>query len=208
MTELDIHLSRDGEVVVIHDQTLKRTTSGKGSVSDFSIKELKALDAGSWFGPQFSGEKIPTLGEVLDLARGKILVNIEIKEVASGPNSISNLADRSLQEVKRGGMLNQVLYSSFNSLALARIRKDPSARTALLFHQPWNTLQEISDIPFAVLNLNKSYLNLEKIAGIHRGGMKVNTYTVDSEEDMERFIRWGVDGIITNHPDRLIRILE
>ena len=80
MIELDVHLSRDNQVVVIHDDTLERTTSGRGNVADQTYAELKRLDAGSWFDPRFSGERIPTLADVLSLARNRILVNIELKK--------------------------------------------------------------------------------------------------------------------------------
>src|SRR3972149_9393656 len=78
MIELDVRFSKDGHMVVMHDDTLDRTTNGRGKVADYTLKELKQLDAGSWFAPQFSDERIPNLNEVLELAKGKILVNIEI----------------------------------------------------------------------------------------------------------------------------------
>lgn len=210
MMELDVHFSKDGQVVVIHDDTLERTTNGRGKVADHTLQELKKLDAGSWFESPFSGEQIPTLKEVLQLAQGNILVNIEIKNEYLGPYTISDLADRTLQEVKRRREVNRVIFSSFYPSGLHRIKEgNPQARLALLYHKSWNILEEVTGgKPFSILNLRRSYLTKDKIAKVHQEGMKVNTYTVNSEGEMEQFIRWRIDGIITNHPDRLINILK
>jgi glycerophosphoryl diester phosphodiesterase len=137
MIELDVHLSKDGQVVVIHDDTLKRTTSGMGKVADFSLQELKRLDAGKWFGSRFFGEKIPTLNEVLELTRGKIPIHIELKEGDLGRYTITDLADRSLEEVEKAGLLDQVLFGSFNLSAVDRIReKQPRLPVALIYNKP------------------------------------------------------------------------
>jgi glycerophosphoryl diester phosphodiesterase len=210
MMELDVRFSKDGQVVVIHDDTLDRTTNGRGKVSDYTLKELKQFDAGSWFAPHFAGEQIPTLIEVLELAKGKIPVNIEIKDESPSRYKITDLADRALQEVKKAGMEDQVIYVSFYPVALERIQeRDSRLWVGLLYHRPWNSLDEVTGgRSFPVLGLRNSYLTKGKIDKIHQQGMKVNVYTVNSEEEMEQFIRWGVDGIITNHPDRLIKILQ
>ena len=210
MIELDIQLSKDGRIVVMHDETLERTTNGRGKVVDHNLKELKKLDAGSCFGPEFSGERIPTLQEVLDLAKGRVLVNIEIKNPTHGQYPITDLADKSLQAVKKTGMVDRVIFSSFNPVSLEHIQKIESrAWVALLFHRPWNSFLEMTlGKEYEVLNLRNIHLTKEKISQVHKEGMKVNVYTVNTEEELEQFVRWGADGIITNYPDRLIRILK
>ncbi len=210
MIELDVRFSKDGQVVVIHDNTIDRTTNGRGKVADYTLKELKQFDAGSWFAPQFSGEQIPTLKEVLELAKGRIRVNIEIKNESLGQYAVTDLADRALQEVKEAEMADQIIFSSFYPSALTRIKqRDPRIWVALLYSRSWNYLPEITGgNPFSVLNLRNSYLTKGKIATIHQKGMKVNVYTVNSEEEMQQFVEWGIDGIITNRPDRLIKILH
>jgi len=210
MIELDIQLSKDGRIVVMHDETLERTTNGRGKVVDHTLKELKKLDAGSCFGPEFSGERIPTLQEVLDLAKGRVLVNIEIKNPTHGQYPITDLADKSFQAVKKAGMLDRVIFSSFNPVSLEHIQKIESrAWVALLFHRPWNSFLEMTrGKEYEVLNLRNIHLTKEKISQVHKEGMKVNVYTVNTEEELEQFVRWGADGIITNYPDRLIRILK
>lgn len=210
MIELDVQLSKDGNLVVLHDENLERTTNGRGRVVDSTLQELKKLDAGSWFGEQFSGAKIPTLSEVLDLAKGRVLVNIEIKHPAHGQYPITELADQAFEEVKKAGMVNGVIFSSFNPSALEWIKNnEPRVRVALLYHRDWNSLPEITAAKgYLVLNLRHTYLTKTKIAKIHREGMKVNVYTVNSEEELVKFVRWSADGIITNHPHRLIKILK
>jgi glycerophosphoryl diester phosphodiesterase len=210
MIELDIQLSKDGKVVVIHDDTLERTTDGRGKVTDHAFREIRKLDAGSWFGPQFSGEKIPTLQEVLKLAKGKVLVNIEIKNPAHGQYPITELADQGLDAVKKAGMLDRVLFSSFNPASLEWVQnEEPRAWVAFLYHHDWNSLSEVTQgKDWRVLNLRNSFLTRGKIEEIRQGGMKINVYTVNAEEELEQFVKWGVDGLITNYPDRLIRILK
>jgi glycerophosphoryl diester phosphodiesterase len=210
MIELDVHLSKDGQVVVIHDDTLKRTTSGAGKVADLTLQELKKLDAGKWFGSRFFGEKIPTLREVLELTRGKIPVHIELKEGDLGQYTITDLVDRSLEEVEQAGMLNQVLFGSFSLAAVDRVReKHPRLPVALICSKPWNLPQDATGgRPIPIISSSGKVLNQANAAKARQQGMKVVVWTLDQEEHMEQFLDVGVDGIVTNHPDRLIRILQ
>ena len=210
MIELDIQLSKDGKIVVIHDETLERATNGQGRVVDRTLQELKKVDAGSRFRADFSGERIPTLQEVLDLAKDRVLVNIEIKNPTHGQYPITELADKALEEVKKAGMIDRVIFSSFNPVSLEYIEKnEPRACAAFLYHRPWNSLPEITgERRYQVLNLRNIHVTRRKIDKIHKEGMKLNVYTVNKEEELEQFVKWGVDGIITNYPDRLIRILK
>jgi glycerophosphoryl diester phosphodiesterase len=210
MIELDIHLSKDGKIVVIHDESLEKTTNGKGKVVDYTLEELKKLDAGSRFGAEFSGERIPTLQEVLDLAKGRVLVNIEIKNPSHGRYPITELADKALKEVKKAGMTDRVIFSSFNPVSLEYIEKtEPRAWVAFLYHRPWNFLPELTGgREYRVLNLRNIHLTREKVERIRQEGIKLNVYTVNSKAELEQFVNWGVDGIITNYPDRLIGILK
>jgi len=210
MIELDVHLSKDGQVVVIHDDTLNRTTNGKGKVVSYTFNELKQLDAGSWFGAQFSGERIPTLQEVLELVRGKTLLNIELKQGDLGQYSIKDLADRSLQEVERAGMLNQVIFASFDLSAIDRIReKNPRIPVALIYSKSWSFLHEATGgRPIPVLSCRGTVLTQTNVSKARQQGIKVLVWTVNTEEHMERFRNMEVDGIVTDYPDRLIKILQ
>jgi glycerophosphoryl diester phosphodiesterase len=210
MIELDVHLSSDGQVIVIHDDSLNRTTNGKGKVANYPVNELKQLDAGSWFGKQFSGEKIPTLKEVLELTRGQMLLNIELKIGELGQYTMKDLADRSLQEVEKAGMLNQVVFASFDPSAIDRIlEKNPKVPVALIYNQSWTFPQEVTGgRSISVLSCSGKVLTQTNISKAHQRGVMVFVWTLNTEEHMEHFLNMGVDGIITDHPERLIKILQ
>ena len=210
MIELDIHLSRDKEVVVIHDDTLERTTTGRGNVADQTFAELRRWDAGAWFAPRFAGERIPALAEVLALARNKILVNIELKKGENFPYTMAELADLALREVEKAGMGGQVLFSSFDPAAIDRIReKNPALPVALIKDKPWMRPEEAGGgKSYPTLNCRATVLNEDNIRRAHKEGIRVHVWTLNTPEEMSRFIALGVDGIITNHPDRLINILQ
>ncbi len=209
MIELDIHLSHDREVVVIHDDTLERTTTGKGNVADQTFTELKRWDAGAWFSPRFAGERIPSLAEVLKLARNRILVNIELKKGKNFPYTMEELADLALREVEKAGMENQVLFSSFDPVAIDRIReKNPALPVALIQDKPWTSPEAAGrGKVYPILNCRATVLNENNIRRAHETGIHIHVWTLNTPEEMARFIALGVDGIITNHPDRLIRLL-
>lgn len=210
LVELDVQLSKDKKVVVIHDPTLQRTTTGAGKVIDFNLEELKRFDAGVKFSSKFAGERIPSLLEVLSLAKSKVGLNIEIKSGFLEPSAVHELADQALKEVEKAGMIDQVLFSSFHAPALDRIRrKNPTAHLALLYHQTWNSLDEITQGEvYSTLNLRSIHLSREKIARLKKQNIRVNVYTVNSVREMKQFLSWGIDGIITNFPDRLINLLR
>jgi glycerophosphoryl diester phosphodiesterase len=210
MIELDVHLTRDNELVVIHDDTLERTTDGKGNVADKTLAELKRLDAGFKFNPRFAGERIPTLAEVLEVARGRIRVNIELKKGKNFPYTMEDLADRTLAAVEKEKMTDQVLFSSFDPAAIDRIREiAPRLPIAVITQKPWATPEEAGGGK-RYPTINSSFKNLtEKNVRLARAaGLQVHAWTVNAPADMEKVISLGVDGIITNHPDRLIEILR
>jgi glycerophosphoryl diester phosphodiesterase len=208
--ELDVHLTRDRQLVVIHDDTLVRTTDGRGEVADHTLRELKRLDAGRWFSPQFTGERVPALAEVLDLARGRIALNIELKSGPRLPYTIEQLADRTWDEVRSQGMDGQVCFSSFAPAALERILgHDACQPVALITARPWCTPEEAGlGRLYPGLNCLSRQLNPDNVGRAHAAGTRVQAWTVNTRPAMRRLIALGIDGIITNRPDRLIRILE
>ncbi len=210
MIELDVHLSRDNQVVVIHDDTLERTTGGRGNVADQSYPELKRLDAGSWFDARFSEERIPTLAEVLALARDRVLINIELKKGKKFPYTMEELADRTLREVERADMSDRVLFSSFDPAAIDRIReRNPLLPVALITNKPWVKPEEAGGGKwYPALNCRITVLNEANIRLARAGGIRIHAWTVNTAEEMNSAIALGVDGIITNHPDRLIDLLN
>ena len=208
--EFDVQLTRDGEVVVIHDFTLDATTNGSGPVSDHTLAELKMLDAGGWFDPDFAGEQIPTLQEVIDAVAGRLLFNIEIK--------IASLRDPGLVEavvrlVEENGLLERVVVSSFNPASLWRVRRrNPAIPIGLLYapdmppvlRQAWlrHVVRPNAMHPYYT-TLSPAYVRWAR-----RCGYQINTWTVDDPGDMWRLVRMGVDVVITNRPDVLALVLK
>lgn len=129
--ELDVHLSADGAAVVIHDFTVDRTSDGRGRVADLPLAALKELDAGSWFDPRYASEPIPTLNEVFEAVGRELMINIELKLLPRGGRG---LAAEVVSLVKRHGLANRVLISSFNLSALRRVRRlEPQLPLGLLY---------------------------------------------------------------------------
>ncbi len=209
MIEIDVHLTSDGKVVVIHDDSLERTTNGSGRVADYTFHELQKFDAGSWFSNDFRGEKIPSLSQVLTLSKECILVNIEIKKGFLGTYSMNDLADRALAEVESKSMLDEVLFSSFETAALHRImEKNKRAKIALLLKKPWKNSDEALSGNYSILNCGKDTLTEQGIISAKQSGFRLNVWTVNEEKDMDWFINMNVEGIITNYPDQLIKRLQ
>jgi len=206
--ELDLQLSRDGHLVVIHDYTVDATTDGHGDVAEMSLAELKRLDAGAWFSAAFAGERIPTLDEVFDAFGDKLLINVEIK---SSP-AWGYRADKLLAEcVRRHGMSGRVIVSSFDPVILRNLRQMMPAAMMGFLYQP--------DMPAA------HYLPLKRLWHqarhprqdmVDQGYMNwaraqryfVNVWTVNDGERALELGRLGVNTIITDEPATIIRALE
>lgn len=204
MIELDVLLSKDRKLVVIHDAALDRTTNGRGMVCDYTLAELKALDAGSWFAPRFKGEHLPTLEEVLDRVDGRVPLNIEIKKSAYEPSHPQDAIENQIIELaRRKNALNSVLISSFEWRALERIAamEEPPA-IALLSRYP-----DLDNHPEACRKLgafswHPSYLavRMGHVRKMHEAGIWVFPYNADTPEDIERMLEMQVDGLIVSDP--------
>jgi glycerophosphoryl diester phosphodiesterase len=205
--ELDVQLSRDGEVMICHDEKLDRTTNGHGLLVQYTRAELQQLDAGSWFSPHFAGVRIPTLMEVLELLQGRsTILNIELK---TGIVDYPELEESVLELTHRYGMHERTIYSSFNHYSMKKLKEvDATARIALLYiaglYEPWQYAKQLGADAIHPLYYN---IRPELVTLSHSVGIKVNPYTVDQESDLKRMVQCGVDGIITNYPDRLLKIL-
>ncbi len=207
--EADIRLSQDRQVVVIHDDALDRTVRRTGKVSELTLDRLKHLDAGSWFAPQFAGERIPTLKEVLELAKGRARLDIELKTDHLGRYTVQDLADAALGEVEKLGMEKQVIFCSFNLEAIESIQEKGCIATALVYGRPWISPEElIGSRSVPVLSCRKTSLNKKNVSRGHRKGIKVWTWSVDTQEEIQQSLDIGVDGIITNYPERAIEFLK
>ena len=195
--ELDVHLSQDGQVVVLHDETLDRTTDGSGFVHEWTLADLQQLDAGSWFDPAFSGQRIPSLAEVLDLLealgfRGRL--NIELKR---GKNRGMEKKIHSLLEQKQWSF--EVLFSSFSLRALWRLhRLLPGAEVAYLIKKSRFLLHLGKYLPWiSSLHLSqKSYLPKPFYSS-----KRIRIWTVNQEKGMKKAFQLGVEAIITDKPE-------
>ena len=213
MAEIDVTLTRDREVILLHDETLRRTTDGRGRALETDLADIQKLDAGSWFDEEFAGERVPTLGEALDLVRGEMLLNIEIKEEAVEDEVEGGLVDRVLTLVRERDMLDQVMITSFDQRALLQARAlDKEVRIVSLFfdkdgpyREPARVLAEVGSSGF---NLSKLAVDREAVEACHALGVPVGVYTVNRKRGMRRQIRHGVDAILTDCPDRLWEVLE
>ena len=199
--ELDAKLTADGRVVVYHDLTLDRTTSGKGKLAEKSLAELKRLDAGSFMGQEFRGERIPTLDEVFETVGDTLLINVELTNYGS---VLDRLVPTVVEMIQRYKLEESVLLSSFSPLALLQVRHSaPNFRTGLLL-QPGSPgfLRALLAIfvPHQDLHPHESMVDEDLILAQHAAGRRVNAWTVDDRQRIEELIRLGVDGIITNDP--------
>jgi glycerophosphoryl diester phosphodiesterase len=202
MCELDVHLSRDGIPVVIHDDTVDRSTDGTGAVGAMTLTQLKCLDAGVRFGVEFRGERIPTLDEVFDLALNRCTLNLELK----GAGVEAKVCDT----IRTHHAFSASLVSSFDWDALGRIRHvEPGMRIGLLASQwPARLLGAASGMKAQAIHPRHDIVTEDLCIAAHQRGLSVYTWTVDEPAVMRRLIADGVDGIMTNYPERLQKLLE
>ena len=207
--ELDAKLSADGEVVVIHDPSVERTTDGQGRVSQLDLTALRELDAGSFFSEQFKGEKIPALAEVFETIGKRAIINVELTNYKTPRDG---LADKVCELVRRFGLQDSVLFSSFLPSNLARTRSLlPDVPRGLLalggWIGWWARSFGFNFGDYQALNPGLSDTTPQQIARVHRLKRYVNVWTVNAAEDMRRLIGWGVDGIITDDPKLAMEVL-
>ena len=204
MIEMDVALSRDRKLVVIHDATLERTTNGEGTVKAHTLAQLKQLDAGGWFHPRFAGEQLPELSEVLDLADGQVLINIEIKPHAYEPHHPPDAVERqTLELVCRRNMAERVLISSFDLNLLKYISKlEHAPALGLISRNPVNkcTLKNCEQLKVVSWHPNHQILTPDQVKTMHAHDIRVFPYNADTSEEMTRVLEMGVDGVISSDP--------
>lgn len=208
--ELDAKLTADGQVVVIHDQNTLRTTGVAGSVIEMKLADLKALDAGSFFAPQFSGEKIPTLDEVFEEVGKKIFINVELTNYIS-PKDL--LVPAVAQIIKRHEMQNRVLFSSFLMRNLRKAKTlIPEAPVAILCLAGFSGWMYRSGIGFSgspeLIHPNLEDISQAYVQREHHRNRRVHVWTVNSEQDLTRMFQCGVDGVFCDDPVKARKVLE
>lgn len=215
--EIDVRLSLDNVPVVMHDAKVNRTTNGKGPVVWFYYQSLKKLDAGSWFSPEFKGEQIPSLNEVLGAVVPKAKLLIELK----GSLMMQPLLARKLvQQINKHKAQKHCIIQSFSAPLLKSIhRENPDLELNLLLNYSNKAIPIYIDrVPklgniyrfkkSSAINPNYKLVDRKMVNAIHEKGRQIFCWTVDDEDEMKRLIDLGVDGIITNHPDKLKKLLK
>lgn len=211
--EIDVHLSKDGEVIVIHDKTLERTTTGKGEVVGHTLAELKQLDAGSWYGEEFKGEPVPTLGDVLEAIDGQAVLLIEVK---NGNQHYEDIEQKVWDIIQQYDALAWCEVQSFHSEV---VKNFIALETPLKVHKliakrlPAIGMYIDDGLKFGsgtnwenkVVGINPNFKDASKkfVSKLHDDGYTCFVWTVNEKEDMQKMIENGVDGIITNYPDLL-----
>lgn len=206
--ELDVQLTKDGEVVVIHDETIDRVSTGKGAVRDYTLEELRRFSFHN-HKKEYEGVQIPTLREVLEQVKpGGMEVNIELK---TGIYWYPGLEEKTVELVKAAGMENRVIYSSFNHYSVQKILElDAEAETAYLYSDVLLNVENyakntgVCGLHLAVYHLKMA----DFLESYRRSGLKVRVWTVNDEADMRQFIEKDLEAVITNYPDRALRVRD
>ncbi|OGR85343.1 MAG: hypothetical protein A2901_02695 [Elusimicrobia bacterium RIFCSPLOWO2_01_FULL_54_10] len=205
--ECDVHLSKDKEVIVIHDERAERTTSGAGLIKDLRLSQIKKLDAGSWYSKKFKGEKVPALKELLTWAfKHQLGVVIEIK---NKPVRYPGLEKRLSEVIERASMTSRVIAISFDHSAVKRLKSINSGiATGILYDKKMkDPVARAISMKANALFPRRNLVTRSVVEKAHMNGLAVATWTVNEPAEMKKLIACKVDGIATNYPDRLSKIL-
>ncbi|UCD73282.1 MAG: glycerophosphodiester phosphodiesterase, partial [Candidatus Bathyarchaeota archaeon] len=193
--EIDIHLTKDGELVVIHDETVDRTTNGHGRIRDLTFEEIRGLDAGK-------GELVPTLQEVIDLTRDQVILQVELKGLG--------VEHKAVETVEEADIIDHVVFSSFRHPALKTVKKlNHNIATGVLFVcRPINPVQLALDAEAGAIHPNVSFVDEDLVHNAHALGLLVRAWNSDDEEEMRRLIGTGIDALGSNRPDLLVKVVR
>lgn len=203
--EIDVQRSKDGELVIIHDTTVDRTTEGTGRVKDLTFEQLRSLDAGSWKGEEFKGEKIPTFDEILDTYHGKVGILIELKAPELYPGIEAQVAQELIERNLDKPQNEKIIIQSFNfeSMKITNSLLPKVPIGVLTSNRAHTTEQALKEFATYADYFNPSYgiVSKELVDQVHSLGMKIQSWTVRSQEAADFLLEMNVDGIITDYPD-------
>jgi len=201
--ELDVQSSADGELVVIHDHTVDRTTDGAGAVESLTLAALRRLDAGMWFDPRFAGERIPRLGEVLDRYGPRAHLHVEIK------GRTPHLTEKTVEAIRRHGAAGAVTLTSFQKERLVEARACAPELPAgwLVREVDDDVVATARALGLAQLCPKADSVTPELVRRLHAAGFAVRAWGVSNEALMERVVDAGADGMTVNFPDKLLAYL-
>ncbi len=200
--ELDAKLTADGQIVVLHDATVDRTTEGAGRLAQKNLADLRSLDAGSFFSEQFRGVQIPTLEEVFEAVGKRIFINVELTNYAAPRDA---LVEKVCTLVKKHALEKSVIFSSFLPSNLRQAERFlPEVPRGLLalggWMGTWARSFGFSFGEYAALHPYLTDVNAQQVSRVHRLKRRIHVWTVNQPEDIERLNAWGVDGIFTDDP--------
>ncbi len=201
--EFDVHQTKDGRLAVIHDADLRRVAASRRRIGSMTLGELRSFDVGSWFGPGFAAERVPSLDDVLDLLRGRALAHVELK---GGPRAYPGYVENVLRTLRARGALGASVVSSFNRVLLRSLRRhDPKVEIGVLtpFAIGSGYLRLAHELKAASLDVSHRRVSRRMVEAAHARGIKVLVYTVNDAAAAERLGAMGVDGVFTNHPNLL-----
>jgi len=200
--EIDVQTTADGHVVVFHDSDLMRMAGSNRKISEMTLEEIRQFDVGSWFSPDFAGERIPTLGEAISLARDRIRLNIELKVTAD----VNALADGVVKILHDEDFVDQALVTSLNYNVLVRVHEqDPEIRTGYIVAR---SIGNIARLDVDALIVESQLATRLQILAVQRKDKELHVWTVNHPVNMVEFIELGVDNILTDRPEVLASILE
>ncbi|MCI7771754.1 MAG: glycerophosphoryl diester phosphodiesterase membrane domain-containing protein [Eubacterium sp.] len=193
--ELDVQLTNNGEVIVMHDSNAYRTTGVDANIVNMTYKEVKTLDAGSWFSDEYVGENVPSLKEVLELTQGKIKLNIELKPADNG----TALAKNTVRLIEKYNMVNDCVITSFSESALKAVKTyNQEIKVGYILSAAYGDFYDMKNVDF--FSVNAAFLSKRTIDAIHNSGKQVYAWTVNNKEAIKNLTNKGVDGIITDNP--------
>ena len=195
--EIDVQTTADGVVVLLHDADLMRVASVRRRLRDIHSEDLRDIDVGSWFAPEFTGERIPSLQEVMDAARGKIKLNIELKYTWEDPELVRKVVDI----IRRNGFVSHCVVSSLNYGALSEVERSfPELVTGFIVFQ---AIGDLSRMDADFLSISASRVTPGLVSDLHDRGKKVHVWTVNDPGNTLSMIMMGVDNIITDEPEKI-----
>lgn len=206
--EIDVQVTKDGELVVIHDTTVDRTTNGTGKVGDLTLEEIRQLDAGSWFSEVYAGERVPTFEEVVDEFRGKVGILIELKAPELYPGVEKKIADTLIEQNMTTPKNNKIIIQSFNHDSMKKSKALlPNLSHGVLTGGSWADVTEEQLAQFATyadyFNPTMNIVTDELVSDVHEAGMDIYPYTSRSQEQALKLFDLNVDGIITDYPEHV-----
>jgi len=211
--ELDVAITKDEQLVIIHDDYLDRTTNMIGEVTQLDYNEIKHASAGSWFNNEYEAERLPTLKDIIDLAnKTKLNLNIELKGVSGSNGSVlsESMVTQVAEMLKSLNNQIEVLISSFN-IYLVKLAEAmmPQYQRALIFKasafdKDWRTLLNFCNS--SIINIEDTKLTQARVKEIKNAGYSLNVWTVNNQSRANQLANWGVDGIFTDKADELIHL--